>query len=201
MNEPYTWNAPDGSGSVRFSLKAYGIEIAVANGVDFEPYNAIKAISLIPEMSSDAACAVITFNRKEHGFFVRRLVWAERAGDDPSQAASYDRWIKALHQVLIDRGLASSITFRCGTRWNMLGWLFYAYPAIRVVALALIPIGVVGAVVTQSRAFAMMRIGGGIAMLLTPKIAKPNVPKNLQRIRQYSPEAIPEGCFASASPK
>ena len=69
MNETHTWNAPDGSGSVRFSLKAYGIEIAVANGVDFEPYNAIKAISLIPEMSSDAACAVITFNGKEHGFF------------------------------------------------------------------------------------------------------------------------------------
>ncbi|MDB0567586.1 hypothetical protein AB6Q13_09390 [Ralstonia solanacearum] len=198
MSETYTWSAPDGSGSIHFSLKPDGIEIVAPYGTELEPYTSITAISLIPAISTDAACTVITFNRKAFGLRARQIVWAERPVKNPVQAANYDKWLKALHQALIDRHLADGISFRCGTRWSALGWLYSVYPVIRVAALTLIPIGIAAALATQSWAFATTCIGGGSAMLLMPKFAKPSIPTELQRIRSYTPDAIPVGCFATA---
>ncbi|AMP36039.1 hypothetical protein ACI2VK_17265 [Ralstonia nicotianae] len=200
MNALYRWDAPDGTGSIQFSLKPDGIEITAPYGTEFEPYPSITAVSLVPAIGGDAACAIITFNRKEFGLRARQIVWAENPAANPMQAANYDRWIRALHQALIDRQLTANISFRCGTRWNALGWLYNVYPIIRMVALGLIPIGIIAALVTQSWAFATTCVGGGTAMLLMPKFAKPSIPKELQRIRPYSPDAIPEGCLARIEP-
>lgn len=63
-------------------------------------------------------------------------------------------------------------------------------------ALVFVPIGIVAAIMTNSWALAMTCIGGGAAMLMMPKLAKPDVPVDLRQVCPYSPNAIPEGCLA-----
>ncbi len=197
----YTWVSRDVAHSIQFTLRADGIEIDAPNGKSFEPYTAIRGVQLTPAMTNFGPVTAIWLNRKQLGVAVTIGVRGPYPCADAEQVSSYNNWVKALHTTLVGRQLADGITFRCGTHVNRWGWIASAYPVLRAGALVLIPIGIATAIMTRSWAFATTCVGGGVSMLLTPKITKPNVPKDLQRIRQYSPEAIPEGCFANTSSK
>ena len=194
----YTWVSRDASYNIRFTLGADGVVVEAPNGKSFEPYTAIRGVQLTPAMTNFGPVTAIWLNRKQLGLAVTIVVRGPYPPADAGQVAAYNNWVKALHATLIDRELAPQITFRCGTHVNRWGWIASAYPALRVSALVLVPIGIVGAIMTNSWAFAMTCIGGGAAMLMMPKIAKPDVPADLRQVGPYSPDAIPEGCFAKA---
>lgn len=199
MHQTYQWNTPDGSGHIVYTLTPDGISIEYTNATDVEPYDTISEIQVTPPLANRGTEMYVVFNRKIHGVHALIRVAGPSASADIDQIVTYNNWVRSLHRELIERGLAANVRFICGVRWSMLKWIFWAYPAVRVTSLALVPVGVVGAMVTGSWAFAITCIGGGIAMLLMPKITKPNVPRELQRIRTYSPDAIPDGCLASTS--
>ena len=173
-----------------------GISLATSTEKLFYNYESIIEIYLVPGVSGGQPMAMTVFNGKRYG--IRKTLTA--SGPTPlessAQADSYNRFVRELHRILIERNLAPAIKFKCGVALNIWGWLIYGYPLIRATALALAPIGAVAGLVMQSFGFVVTCVAGGIAMLLAPKYTPPNVPKDLRRIRPYSPDAIPEGCFA-----
>ncbi|MFV8624513.1 hypothetical protein ACNREE_08580 [Ralstonia pseudosolanacearum] len=193
----YTWISRDSTYNIKFILEADGIVVEAPNGKSFEPYTAIRGVQLTPAMTNFGPVTAIWLNRKQFGLAVTIAVRGPYPSADAGQVTAYNNWVKALHATLIERQLVDQITFRCGTHVNRWGWIASAYPALRVSALALVPIGIVAAIMTNSWAFAMTCIGGGAAMLMMPKIVKPDVPNDLRRVGPYSPDAIPEGCLAT----
>ena len=194
----YTWVSRDASYNIRFTLGADGVVVETPNGKSVEPYTAIRGVQLTPAMMNYGPVTAIWLDRKQLGLAVTIGVRGPYPSCDVDQASSYNSWVKALHATLINRQLADHITFRCGTHVNRWGWVASAYPVFQASAFALVPLGMVAAVMTGAWAFAMTCVGGGAAMLLMPKIAKPDVPDDLRRVRPYSPDAIPEGCLAKA---
>ena len=198
MNDTYTWSSPRGNGSITYTLTDVGISVAYTNATELEPYDSIREIQLTPPLANHGTEMYVVFNRKTHGMHALVRVAGPSGSADADQIATYNNWVRSLHRVLIERGLAANVKFICGVRWNVLKWIFWAYPAIRFTSLALVPVGIVGAMVTGSWTFAMTCVGGGIVMLTMPKIARSNVPKDLRSIRPYAPSAIPDGCLLHA---
>ncbi|MGE1001468.1 hypothetical protein [Ralstonia pseudosolanacearum] len=194
----YTWTSRDSTYNIKFTLETDGIVVEAPNGKSFEPYTAIRGVQLTPAMTNFGPVTAIWLNRKQLGLAVTIAVRGPYPPADAGQVVAYNNWVKALHAILIERQLLPQITFRCGTHVNRWGWIAAAYPALRVGALVLVPIGIVAAIMTSSWAFAITCVGGGAAMLMMPKIAKPDVPDDLRHVRPYSPDAIPEGCLAKA---
>lgn len=197
MNDTYTWVSPRGNGSITYTLTDAGISVAYSNATDLEPYETVREIQITPPLANHGTEMYVVFNRKVQGVHAVVRVAGPAASTGIEQLAIYNKWVRSLHRVLVERDLAKNVKFTCGVRWNVLKWIFWAYPAIRITSLALVPVGIVGAMITGSWTFAMTCVGGGIVMLTMPKISKPNVPKELRRIQPYSAEAIPEGCLAS----
>ncbi|BEU70466.1 MULTISPECIES: hypothetical protein [Ralstonia solanacearum species complex] len=197
MNDTYTWVSPKGKGSIQYTLTGSGISVAYTNATVFEPYDTVREIQSTPPLSNRGTEMYVVFNRKVSGVHALIRVAGPSGAANVGQIAAYNRWVRSLHRALVERNLAQNVTFICGVRWNVLRWIFYAYPVVRMIALALAPIGIMGALMTGSWGFAMTCIGGGVVMLTMPTIPRPNVPKDLRRIRPYSPEAIPDGCLAS----
>ena len=197
----YSWVPREASTATIARLEPDGIAIETSQGRRFDTYENILEVQLTPPVSEREPITYVTFRRKEFGFHALFTIWGPVASAPASQHESYNAWVRTLHKKLLDRGLSERITFKCGIAMNIVGWLIYGYLLIRATALALAPIGAVAGLVMQSFGFVVTCVAGGIAMLLAPKYTPPNVPKDLRRIRQYSPEAIPEGCFASASSK
>lgn len=198
MATSYIWTSRDTTFNIAFYLEDEGIAIEAPNGKSFEPYSAIRGIQLTPAMTRFGAVTAIWLDRKQMGLAVTIGVRGSYPPADANQVSSYNHWVKTLHATLIDRQLAGGITFQCGTQVSRWGWIASVYPVIRVTALVLVPVGLVAAFATGAWAFAVACVGGGAAMLMMPKISKPDVPEDLRRIRSYSPEAIPEGCLAQA---
>lgn len=192
----YTWTSRDSTHNIKFTLGADGIEIEAPNGRSFEPYTAIRGVQLTPAMTNFGPVTAIWLNRKQLGLAVTIAVRGPYPPADAGQITAYNNWVRALHATLIERQLAPQISFRCGTHVSRWGWVAAAYPALKIGTLVLAPVGIVAAIMTSSWAFAITCIGGGAAMLMMPKLAKPDVPDDLRSVRPYAPDAIPERCLA-----
>ena len=197
LSTEYVWIPRGATSATTVRLEPDGISIENTQGRRFDSYKNIREVQLTPPVSDREPITYVMFDRKEFGFHVLFTVWGPIASAPEEQRDSYNAWVLALHKILLDRGLSDRITFKCGIAMNVVGWLIDGYPLIRATALILAPIGAVAGLVMHSFGFVVTCVGGGIAMLLAPKYTPPNVPKDLRRIRKYSPEAIPEGCLAA----
>ena len=194
----YSWIPRDASTAAHARLEPDGIAIETSQGRRFDTYENILEVQLTPPVSEREPISYVTFKRKEFGFHALFTIWGPVASAPASQHESYNVWVRTLHQNLLDRGLSERITFKCGVAMNIVGWLIYGNPFIRGLALALAPVGIVGGIMMQSWGIVAACVGGGLVMFSMPKVPKPDVPKDLRRIRPYSPDALPNGCFARA---
>lgn len=195
----YSWIVETIDQVVTVTLGDEGIFSSAGAEKRLDPYESITEVYLSPGMGEGKPTAMLSFNRKVYGIRAGLTIWGPKPHVSIGQAEQFNHFVRELHRILIERNLAPVIKFKCGVALNIWGWLIYGYPLIRGTALALAPVGAVAGLVMQSFGFVVTCVAGGISMLLAPKYTPPNVPKDLRRIRPYSPDAIPEGCFAKTT--
>ena len=194
----YSWELKGLNDVETITLGSDGISVETSTERFSYNYESIIEIYLIPGVSGGEPMAMMVFNGKRYGIRTTLTASGPAPLESSEQADRFNHFVRELHRILIERNLAPAIKFKCGVALNTWGWLIYGYPLIRATALILAPIGAVAGLVMHSFGFVVTCVGGGIAMLLAPKYTPPNVPKDLRRIRKYSPEMIPEGCLANS---
>jgi hypothetical protein len=196
----YSWELKAINDVETVRLDGDGIAVETSTEKQFHRYESITEIYLVPSVSGGEPMAMLVFNQKRYGIRSTLTISGPAPGEPQAQSKAdrFNHFVSALHRILMQRSLTPTIKFKCGVALNIWGWLVYGYPFIRATALILAPIGAVAGLVMQSFGFVLTCVGGGVAMLLAPKYAPPKVPKDLRRIRPYSPDAIPDGCLAYA---
>lgn len=201
MNETYSWTSRDGSHYASATLMPDGIDLTFSNEKRFERYDGITHVQLMPAAGNDGVGVILRYSHKVAGMYQRDIIWGPRPPVDAMNADAFNQWLLALHCILVARGQSDRTTFKCGAAMNTWGWLFYVTPIIRVVALSLVPIGLIAAAMTRDFAFALMCVGGGAALLATPKVKRPDLPERMRRIGPYDPQDVPAECLATVSPE